>query len=50
MPRAKKAKTAPFSQASVAEMVAERKISKYSTLPESIIFQLVAFETQAPIN
>ena len=39
-----------LSQASVAEMAAERRISKYSTLPANIIFQLVAFETLGPIN
>ena len=37
--------TAPLSQANVAEMAAERKIMKYSTLPANIIF-----ETLGPIN
>jgi hypothetical protein len=41
---------APLSQASVAEMAAERKTLKYSTLPANIIFQPVAFETLGPIN
>ena len=41
---------ASLSQASVAEMAAERKILKYSTLPANIIFQPVAFETLVPIN
>ena len=31
-------------------MAAERKISKYSSLPANIIFQPVAFETLGPIN
>jgi hypothetical protein len=35
---------------SVAEMAAERKILKYSTLPANIIFQPMAFETLGPIN
>ena len=41
---------APLSQASVAEMAAERKILKYATLPTNITFQPVAFETLGPIN
>ena len=41
---------APLSQASVAEMAAERKILKYATLPTKITFQPVAFETLGPIN
>ena len=31
-------------------MAAERKISKYATVPTNIIFQPVAFETLGPIN
>ena len=34
----------------VAEMAAEWKILKYSTLPANIIFQSVVFETLGPIN
>ena len=41
---------APLSQASVAEMAADSKILKYSTLPANIIFQPVAFETSGRIN
>ena len=41
---------APLSPASVADMAAEWKILKYSTLPANIIFQPVAFETLGPIN
>ena len=40
---------APLSQANVAEIAAERKISKYSTLPANIIFQPVTVETLGPI-
>jgi len=35
---------------SITEMVAERKILKYSALFESTIFQVVAFETFGPMN
>ena len=38
------------SQRNVAEMAADRKILKYSTWPNSIAFQPVAFETFGPIN
>ena len=31
-------------------MAAERKILKYTNLPENILFQPVAFETLGPIN
>ena len=41
---------APLSQAIVAEMAAEMKISKYSNLPANIIFEPVAFETLGSIN
>ena len=39
----------PLSQASVAEMAAERETLKYAILPTNIIFQPVAFETLGPI-
>ena len=39
-----------LSPASIAEMAAERKASKYSTLPANSIFQPVDFETLGPIN
>ena len=41
---------APLSQASDAEMAAERKILKYATLPTNIIFKPVALKTLGPIN
>ena len=40
----------PLSEASVAEMAAESKTLKYSTLPTNIIFQPVVFEKLGPIN
>ena len=42
--------SASLSQGSAAEMAAVRKTLKYSTLPESIIFQPLAFETLGPMN
>ena len=35
---------------SIAEMVAERKTAKYITLPDTIAFQPVAFETLGSIH
>jgi len=40
----------PLSADNVAEITIERKILKYSTLPERISFQPVAFEMLDPIN
>ena len=34
----------------VAEMAAERKTAKYITMPDTITFQPIAFETLGPIN
>jgi hypothetical protein len=39
-----------LSPGSAAEMAAERKTAKYTTLPDTITFQPVAFETLGPIN
>jgi len=36
--------------ASVAELASDKKISKYSTLPDCYIFQPIAVETLGPIN